>query len=309
MSAWFQEQQTPTTQLRVAYERLLARERSRYQEVALYQTAAFGRVLTLDDVIMTTEADEFAYHELLVHPALLACPHPRSVLVVGGGDGGAVREVLRHPEVEAVTVAELDPVVVRLCRQHLPWAERAFGDRRVHLAFGDASEFVRRQPSGSFDAVLVDAPDPVGHASVLFSPAFYQDCRRVLRAGGVLAAQSDSPYTMPEVTRRVFGQLRELFPVVRVCWSVVPTYAGSLWTFTLGSLGEDPARQPPPERVGPLLNCRYWTPELHRAAFILPAFVQRRLLDPHAPHLPHYQGTRAERMRAAKSSSTAPGMT
>lgn len=279
MTEWFSEAQTEHLEIRVAYDAVLCRQRSRYQEIAVYQTRQFGRVLTLDDIIMTTETDEFAYHEMLVHPALLACPQPRSVLIVGGGDGGAVREVLRHPTVEEVVVAELDPEVIRVCRRFLPWAETAFGDPRVRVRAGDGAAFVAAQERDSFDAVLVDAPDPVGFAQVLFGVEFYTQCRRILAPSGVLAVQSDSPYTMPAITRKAVSAIATLFPTTRLCYAVVPTYAGNLWTFTLGSLNQDPAREPAPERAAVLAGCRYWSPRAHGAAFAVPAFVEQLAAD------------------------------
>jgi spermidine synthase len=279
LDGWFEEQQTPNRILRLRWEEVLYHRRSAYQDIAIYRTVECGRLLALDDVIMLTEADEFAYHEMLVHPALLACPSPRRVLVVGGGDGGAAREVLRHPGVEEVVVAELDPEVVAACRAHLPSTACSFADPRVRVEPGDGAAFVAREPAGRYDAVLVDAPDPVGHAERLFAASFYRDCRRVLAPGGVLAVQSDSPYLAAHVTQGVVRHLGALFPRVRVCWAVVPTYAGNLWTFTLASDGpRDPAAPPDdPARVAALAACRYWSPRLHAAAFRLPAFVEERL--------------------------------
>ena len=275
LKEWFVEQQTADMRLELRCTDTLYRGRSRYQDIAIYRTAQFGRMLALDDVVMLTESDEFAYHEMLVHPAVLACPRPRRVLVVGGGDGGAVREVLLHSAVEEVVLAEMDGQVVAACRDHLPWTAGALDDPRVRVSLGDGAAFAAAQPDGSFDAVLVDAPDPVGHAEVLFGTDFYRQCRRILTPAGVLAVQSDSPFVQPGITRRVVARLTEGFPTVRVCWAVVPTYAGSLWTFTVASLGADPAEPAPLERSAELQGCRYWSPALQRGAFALPAFAER----------------------------------
>lgn len=260
--------------LSLRYAEVLHRSRSRYQDIAVYRTVQFGLMLALDGVIMLTETDEPAYHEMLAHPALLACPQPRRVLVVGGGDGGAVREVLRHRDVEELVLAELDEGVVATCRAHLPWTAAALDDPRVRVAITDGSAFVAAQPAARFDAILVDAPDPVGPAAVLFGAPFYAECRRILAPGGVLAVQSDSPFIVPATARNAVREFRRHFPAVRVCWAVVPTYAGNLWTFTLGSLGTDPAAPPDPRRLGDLAGCRYWSPRLHPAAFVLPAFAE-----------------------------------
>jgi spermidine synthase len=277
VTGWFEEQQTADMRLQLRYTRILHRQRSRYQDVAILETAQFGRMLALDNVIMCTEADEFVYHEMLVHPALCACPRPRRVLIVGGGDGGAAREVLRHPQVEEVVVAELDEEVVAACREHLPFTAAAFDDPRLRLRFGDGAGFVAQAEDGAFDAVVVDAPDPVGHALPLFQPAFHAACRRVLAPHGVLVVQSDSPFVMPAVTRAIRTSLRSLFPVVRTCWAVVPSYAGALWTFTVATEAADPALPPGAPRASALAACRYWRRELHVASFALPAFVDRLL--------------------------------
>ena len=170
----------------------------------------------------------------------------------------------------------MDGEVVSVCRDHLPWTATALDDPRVRVRLGDGAAFAADQPGGAFDAVLVDAPDPVGHAAVLFGCDFYRECQRILADNGVLAVQSDSPFIQPGITRQVVARLvAEGFPTVRVCFAVVPTYAGSLWTFTVASLGADPAGPPPEHRAADLQGCRYWTPALHQGAFALPAFAER----------------------------------
>jgi spermidine synthase len=145
---------------------------------------------------------------------------------------------------------------------------------------GDGAALVAAAPDGRWDAVIVDAPDPVGHASVLFGEAFYEDCRRTLAPDGVLAVQSDSPYIMPGTVAGAVHALEDSFPAVGVCWAVVPTYAGNLWTFTVATLGSDPSAPPDSERAAELEECRYWSPALHQSAFVLPAFVERQLAVP-----------------------------
>lgn len=273
---WWTEAQTRALRLGLRCTAVLERCRSAYQEVAVLQTEQYGRLLALDDVVMTTEADEFVYHEMLVHPALAACERPRHVLVVGGGDGGAVREVLRHPSVERVVLAELDEEVVRLCRAHLPTVAGALGDPRVEVRIGDACEYLRAAPRASFDAILVDAPDPVGPARGLFERGFYLAARHALTPAGVLAAQTESPFLHADLIRRIQTDLAALFPLVRLYWAVVPTYPGGMWTFSLASAGPDPLAPGLAERCRDLPT-RYWTPEVHRAAFALPPFVAELL--------------------------------
>ena len=273
MNLWWTEDQTAGLRLGLRCRRVVSTAASPYQEVAVLDSVQFGRVLTLDDMVMTTEGDEFVYHEMLVHPAMVTADAPRRVLIVGGGDGGAVREVLRHPSVTSVVLAELDEEVVRTCRRELPAIAGALGDPRVTLAFGDGARYLAESADGAFDVILVDAPDPIGPAEVLFSSEFYAHAARVLAPGGALCAQTESPFLHADFIRRVQADLARAFPVVRLCWAVVPTYPGSMWTFSLASHGRDPLRH----AVAPVASLRYWSPEVHRAAFVLPPFVAELL--------------------------------
>lgn len=268
MDLWWTEQQTPDRRLSLRVSQLLHRERSAYQEVAIYDTVEYGRLLALDDVVMTTERDEFVYHEMLAHVPLSVHPCPRRVLVVGGGDGGAVREALRHPTVESIVLAELDPVVVAVCRRYLPSIAGALDDPRVEMAFGDGIAYVQRCEA-EFDAILVDAPDPVGPATGLFDGAFYRNAARALREGGVLSAQAESPFLNAPLTGQILAGLRSAFSVTRLYWAVVPTYPGGMWDFAFGSRGPDPLSGTPRA----VEATRWWSPEVHRMAFVLPPFV------------------------------------
>lgn len=269
MDLWWTEQQTPDRRLSVRVTNVLHRERSAYQEVAVYETVEYGRLLALDDIVMTTERDEFVYHEMLVHVPLSHHRGPRRVLVVGGGDGGSVREVLRHPGVESVVLAELDPVVVETCRRFLPATAADLDDPRVELAFGDGIAYVAGHEA-EFDAVLVDAPDPVGPAAGLFGAEFYRNAARALRPGGVFSAQTESPFLNASLIARVQTGLRAAFPIVRLYWAVVPTYPGGMWSFTFASLDERPPGAEPQRVVS---GTRWWSPEVQRAAFVLPPFM------------------------------------
>jgi len=272
VNVYFTEQQTSGLRLGLRCTELLSSTRSAYQEVSVYRTETYGKLLTLDDMVMTTEGDEFVYHEMLVHPAMMVCAAPRRVLIVGGGDGGAVREVLRHRQVEQVVLAELDGEVVRVCREHLPTIAGALGDGRVEIRIGDGIDYLRQAPDGSFDVILIDSPDPIGPAAGLFSDAFYAQARRVLDAQGVLAAQSESPFLHGDLIAAVQGRLRQAFERVALYWAVIPTYPGAMWTFSIATGGVDPAVVDPAR--SPVRATRYWSAEMHRAAFVLPPFVQ-----------------------------------
>lgn len=274
MELWWTERQTPDLRLDLRCAAVVERRRSPYQEIAVYDTLQYGRLLALDDVVMTTVGDEFVYHEMLVHPAMLACPRAERVLIVGGGDGGAVREVLRHPCVQRVVLAELDAEVIEVCRRHLPEISGRLDDPRVDIQVGDAVDFMTAAPAAAFDVILVDSPDPVGPAEALFGPAFYADCARVLAPHGVLAAQSESPHVFANAMRRVQTSMRAHFARVGLYWAAIPTYPSGMWTFSIASHGTDIAASAP----FPALPTRYWSPEVQGAAFALPPFV-RGLLE------------------------------
>ena len=273
-SLWWSEQQTPDLRLGLRCSRVIELRRSAYQTIAVYETAQYGRMLALDDVVMTTEADEFVYHEMLVHPALTLCARPRQVLIVGGGDGGCVREVCRYPEVERVVLAELDGDVVEVCRAHLPALAASLSDPRVEVRLGDGAAYLAAAPPGAFDVILVDSPDPVGPAQGLFAAEFYRHASAALAPGGVLAAQTESPFLQRDLIRRVQAGLRTSFPTVRLYWAVIPTYPGGMWTFSMAVQGPWPAAPRPAA-----LATRYWTPEVQAAAFALPPFAAA-LLEP-----------------------------
>lgn len=248
---------------------------SDYQRVRVIRTPMFGRMLILDDAVQTSEADEFCYHEMLAHPALLTHPHPRRVLIIGGGDGGLLEEVLKHP-VERVVMVEIDRMVVDATLAHIPTIPgRAFDDPRTELRIEDGFAYVRGC-TDRFDVALVDSTDPQGPSVPLFGEAFYGDLYQVLSEDGVLAVQSGSPLYQADLIAQVRRHLRAHFPVVRTVWTCVPSYPGVLWTFTLASKRRDPAALTPEEvdRRMAALGLRYYTGAQHHAALNPPPFLR-----------------------------------
>ena len=271
MQIWFTEDQTDHLRISVRVRQVLRHERSPYQELMVLDTHEFGRMLVLDDVIQTTERDEFTYHEMMAHVPLFAHPQPRRVLVIGGGDGGVLREVLRHPTVEAAHLAEIDRRVVEAARECLPGIHN-FDDPRAQVFFTDGIRHVEEHPD-TYDVIIVDSTDPVGPAVALFDEPFHRAVFRALRDGGIFVQQSESPFFNQELIRRVQASLRRVFPVSGLYWGVVPTYPGGFWTYSIATKGPDPSR-PDEERWQQAgLVTRYYTPAVHRAAFILPPFV------------------------------------
>jgi spermidine synthase len=248
---------------------IICRETTPYQELVVAETQAYGRMLALDGAIQTTMVDEFVYHEMITHVPLMTHPDPKRVAIIGGGDGGAVREVLKHPGVEAVYLIEIDERVVETCRQYFPTLSAQLDNPRAHVDCTDGIQWVRQ--ARDFDVILVDSTDPVGPATGLFQPEFYQSVADALGPQGVMVAQSESPFLEPDVIQTVVQGMKTAFPIVRLYLAAIPTYPSGLWSFTLGSKGPLPGPADPKRSIA---ATRYWTPEVHQAAFALPRFVE-----------------------------------
>ena len=274
---WFSELQTPDLAISVRLNQTLHHEKTPYQELAVVDTEAYGRMLLLDNIIQTTVKDEFFYHEMITHVPLNTHPNPRTALVIGGGDGGVVREIVKHPSIEKVTLVEIDARVVANAREYLPEIACGLDDARVEIRFEDGIEHVR-QRENTYDVIIVDSTDPIGPAVGLFSAEFYRNVYRALKADGVFVAQTESPIFNSRLIRRIQRDLKEIFPIARLYLTTVPTYPGGLWAFSLGSKKYDPLEVD--WRQAPQVATRYYTPAIHQAAFSLPPFVQEFLEAP-----------------------------
>lgn len=271
---WLSEIYDEGTRLQLRIEKTLFRERSEYQDVLVAESTSWGRVMFLDGLLMLTEKDEFVYHEMLAHVPLSSHPEPSRVLVVGGGDGGTVREVLKH-DPEHVDLVEIDRMVVDSAREYLPFVASALDDDRVEVHFEDGARWVQEH-AGQYDVVLVDSTDPIGPGKVLFSEPFYRACRAALRPGGVFANQAEGPVLNAEVMRGVYRELRKAWPHVAGYLANCPTYPMGTWTLGYAS-ADVPVAEAVKRGVGAPrpLETRYYNPELHRAAFVLPTYIQR----------------------------------
>ena len=275
MELWFEELHSRGTGLHLKVRRTLLTEKTEFQEIQVLETEDWGRALLLDGKIMFTQRDEFIYHEMMTHPALFTHPAPRRCLVIGGGDGGSLREILRHREVEEAAVCEIDPRVPEVALEFFPEISRGFSDPRARLIIREGFGFLKESPA-EFDVILVDSTDPVGPAEALFSREFILAARQALAPQGLLVLQSESPFHHLELVKRTYGYFKEAFPSAWIYTAPVPTYPGGWWSWTMGSLGPDPLAMSAPERVERLSpRLRYWTPDLHRAAFALPAFLEQ----------------------------------
>jgi spermidine synthase len=275
MAEWYEEAYYPHWRQRFLVERYVHRGRTAFQEAIIFESPQVGRVLVLDGFVQTTERDEFIYHEMITHVALMAHGAARDVLIIGGGDGGALEEVLKHRSVARATMVELDPGVVELARKYLPGISRgAFDDPRTQLMFGDGVQFVATTEQ-RFDVIIVDSTDLVGPGAVLFTQSFYADCQARLRQGGILVAQSGNPFAEAERVRACLARLGRVFRDASLFSTSVPTYLGGLFVFAWGC--EDPAMRklsiaelaarPLPEGL------RCYTPAVHAAAFAHPPWL------------------------------------
>lgn len=271
MELWYTEKQTPQHGITTKVRKTLHHEKSDYQAIDILETEQFGRMLVLDGMVMTTEVDEFVYHEMISHVALHTHPNPKRVLVIGGGDGGAIREVIKHTAVEKATLAEIDRRVVELSRQYLPAIASGLTDARVEVKYVDGIRHIHEHPN-TYDVIIVDSTEPVGAAVGLFEKPFYEKVFAALTDDGILVAQTESPWFNRDLIRDVYRDISSVFPLVRLYAANIPTYPSGLWTFTLGSKKYDPLDVKRDDIT--LMDTKYYSPDVHHAAFQLPKFVE-----------------------------------
>ncbi|MGF7186559.1 spermidine synthase [Desulfitispora alkaliphila] len=268
---WITEYQTPEMKLSCLTKKTLHHEITPFQELAVIDTETFGRMLLLDGVIQTTIKDEFVYHEMISLVALNTHKNPERVLVVGGGDGGTIREIVKHPKVKSATLVEIDGAVVEASKKYLPEIAAGYANPKVEVKIEDGIKHIN-ESKGKYDIIIVDSTDPVGPAEGLFAKDFYQGIYDALKEEGIFVAQTESPYFNEDLIKRTGKDIADIFPIKKLFLSYIPTYPGGMWSFTMGSKKYDP------EKVDidkfPQLETRYYTPEIHKSAFVLPKFVQ-----------------------------------
>lgn len=274
MGLWFTEKQTENLNITCRVKETLHVGKSEYQHIDVLDTYQFGRMLVLDGAIQTTIKDEFVYHEMISHVPLFTHPEPKRVAVIGGGDGGTIREILKHKSVEKATLVEIDESVVKAARKYLPEISIALSDNRAEVRIEDGIEFVRNHKN-EFDVIMVDSTDPVGPAVGLFKKDFYQSIYNALGKDGIFVAQTESPFYNGELIASIYRDVSSVFDVAKVFMCNVPTYPGGLWCFTLGSKKHDPEGVSDIDTEG--FNCKYYSKEIHKAAFALPPFLKKYL--------------------------------
>ena len=274
MSIWFTEELHPYYRKGIRIKRILADEKTKYQQIQVVETEFFGNVLILDGIIQLTERDNMGYHEMIVHVPMLAVGQPKRVLIVGGGDGGSLQQVLRYPSLEEAVVCELDQRVVDLSREYFatafgdPWA-----DPRIKLIVRDAFGYLEENP-GQFDVIISDTTDPVGMAERLFSDEFYKLMVRALTASGAAATQCEQPFFDTELIKQIYITARALTQNPAYYYANIPTYPGGGigFMYVSNTPWENGLKTPLPPGVNNYIN-----PEIHKAAFALPEFFKREL--------------------------------
>ena len=266
---------------------ILYTDNSAHQNILVFENQVFGRMLAIDNVVQVAEADEFIYHEMITHVGVFAHGGVKNVLIIGGGDGGAIRELFRHKAIESVTLVEIDRQVVDLCAEWMPMVSNgAFDDSRLNLIIGDGAAFVE-ETTERFDLIIVDSTDPVGPGAVLFTETFYRACHRILAPGGVLVTQSGLPFVQAREFTDAFAALSSIFRYAMGYQIVVPSFWGG--PMILGFATDDvallnvPAAQLEDRNTRDRLEFKYYTPHHHKAAFHLPRYVRDM-----APHMKDY---------------------
>ncbi|GGI16892.1 MULTISPECIES: spermidine synthase [Bacillaceae] len=270
MELWFTEKQTKNFGITAKINKTLHTEQTEFQKLDMVETEEFGNMLILDGMVMTTQKDEFVYHEMVAHVPLFTHPNPENVLVVGGGDGGVIREVLKHPSVKKATLVEIDGKVIEYSKIYLPEIAGKLEDPRVEVKVDDGFMHIANSEN-VYDVIMVDSTEPVGPAVNLFTKGFYAGISKALKEDGIFVAQTDNPWFTPELITQVQRDVREIFPITRLYIANIPTYPSGMWTFTIGSKKHDPLEVEENRFFD--IETKYYTKELHKAAFVLPKFV------------------------------------
>lgn len=281
MELWFSEFHAPDVKHSIRVNRHLYSQKSNYQQIDIFDTPEFGRVLTLDGNVMLTERDEFIYDEMITHVPMSVHPDARDILVIGAGDGGVVKELARYETIDTIDLVEMDPQVLEACRIYLPENASKLDDERVHIYYDNALRFIRKRYS-AYDLIIVDSTDPFGPSEGYFTREFYGICYNALRDDGIMVNQQGSPFYKQdaEAMRRSHQRIVNTFPISRVYQAHIPTYAAGYWLFGFASKKYHPIDDFDAEKWNSLgLETRYYTTKLHIGSFYLPAFLEQMLRE------------------------------
>lgn len=277
---WFSEAEAmwPGQKFSLQVEKVLFRGKSAFQDVLVFKSTTYGHVLVLDGVIQLTERDEFAYQEMITHLPLFAHTRPKRVLVVGGGDGGVLREVVKHDCVEEIVMCEIDSMVCDVAKKYFPdTVATAFADPRVTLVHADAAVYLQANAINKFDVIIVDSSDPVGPAEVLYQAEFYQNLKHALTPDGVICTQGECLWLHLDLIVDVMRRCQSLFPTVNYAYTTIPTYPSGQIGFIMCSLGQSVAKPTRAPDVEMSKTLRYYNAKVHEASFVLPTFAEAKI--------------------------------
>jgi spermidine synthase len=278
MNLWFTEEHTKNVRFSIRLESHLCSKKSKYQKIDIFESKEFGRIMTLDGYIMVTEKDEFIYHDMIVHVPMASNKNIKNVLLIGAGDGGAVRELTRYKSLEHVDLVEIDEEVVKVSKEYLPTLTTGFSDPRITCHFEDGLKFVRRCKD-KYDLIIVDSTDPFGPGEGLFTREFYGNCFNALTDDGILVNQHESPYYFNDAKAmiRMHNNIKKIFPVSKLYQAHIPSYPSGHWLFGFASKGIDPLEFDADYWNGLGIETKYYNTDLHRGCFALPNYVIKML--------------------------------
>jgi len=281
MELWYTEEHTKNVRFSIKVDKQLISVKSDFQRIDIFESQEFGRFLTLDGFMMLTEKDEFIYHEMITHVPMAVNPKAKKILVIGAGDGGTVRELVKYEHIKRIDMVEIDKMVVDVCREYLPKTANKLDDERVHIYYEDGLKFVRSK-TNEYDIVIVDSTDPFGPGEDLFTREFYGNCFNALKDDGILVNQHESPYYEADAkaTARANKQLRAVFPFATVYQLHIPTYPSGHWLFGFASKKYNPVKDLKDDEWNKFgIKTRYYNTELHKGAFALPNYVKELIND------------------------------
>ena len=275
MTEFYQEITPNGYGIAIKKKSVLFSEQSDFQKVEIIESdSTLGKFLTLDDLMMCTEGDEFYYHEMISHIPMMHHKNPKTVLVIGGGDGGTIREVLKHKTVEKAVLCEIDGMVIDACKKYLPTMAGELDNPKVEIKVEDAIEFIKDKEN-EYDIILIDSTDPMGPGEGLFTEEFYTNVRKALRKGGILCAQSESPVAQADAIEKMYKLLKKVFPVCSTFTSPIPTYPGGYWAWAFCSVDVEPLSYYAEDREEDIVKtCKIYNKDYHYARFALPNYLK-----------------------------------
>lgn len=281
---WFEELYEGSVGLKFKTKKLLFSQKSEFQHVDIIETESHGRILIHDGLVMATEKDEHIYHEMITHVPLFTHPSPKNVLIIGGGDGGTLREVLRHESVEKCVMVEIDSVVVEACKEHLIQTACEFHNPKAKVLIQDGVKYVAESKE-RFDVIIIDSSDPIGPATPLFNINFYKDVAKLLNDNGIVTAQCESPYYHNDMQKVLLGILQQTFKKTHIYNYSNLSYPSGYWSFAYASKGLCPFRDVNTDKIkNSGIRFKYYNEDIHFGAFMLPNFMREKLKECLTPH-------------------------